>query len=961
MTHWLQESTISLQHKSAVSEVYNELKHWLHRYPQGDNTRLFDFFALLFLSAKKEFLDHREPHHLARLVLSLLLVEQKLQRLATQFPEAKHIQFKIFPVTLFYPFSSKKVLSCLVGAYLPDSYDRFDEQSIAIALQKIVGSSHLIAESVYPHPTKNKNLHLLYVEFEKRDCHFTLAHRRAIRSSLKENLLRTIQKLFPIIFMRRNQEEVFKNILLLSQQIETASDLPQVMISLEEQTAENIIFLITLVTVDKNPLFDSSFIIERNQVVRHLSTGESLRAHLIRLPLQRDPDLFRSDGSLNFYSARDKVVKKLQEALGPFRDCNGGLLLKQGELLQHLREAFPAEDSELIENFFYSLSPLERQATLPVSSLRHFFAFFLEATALSPPKEYIFRSQEFEHLFFISIQSSSLSLKEALLPVMSHPTLTEKEIIYSALTIGESFYFTCMLSNIEDTQQFAITKLIRDTVQSWHDQKRPPKTIHICLETNVSSLDPRIGGDDAAPAILKMLFEGLMRINNEGQVEPALAEKVTISEDGKKYTFHLRPSFWNDGSPLTAYDFEYAWKTILSPQFDTAFDYFFHPILNAKQAKQGLIPVERVGIHALNDRTLEVWLAFPASYFLELTAHPLYSPIHHKIDMRCPEWPNLTGKSYPCNGPFELKVNHPNNGYHLVKNPHFWDPSHLDMDKMIFTRVPHSQITDLFEKKEIDLVSFPLVDSNATQPNPYRSTAIDVNHNLMSWCVLSTQSFPFNSAEHRRMFAAAIDKNALSSLFPFKTTPAHSPVPLTHSQISSELPAHPLQPLDFSSQTIELLFNDSKERFILARYLQQTWQKAFNIECKLVPLSWTSLFQRIKENAFQVALTSWTSWIDDPIYTLNTLRFAREKINFSKWENPLFQNILEKAENEISKERRLQLLKQAEEILVQEMPIIPLYHQNFQAILRKNLSMHYHPTYGYFNLLRTIKQNGVNP
>ncbi len=967
MTQWLQESTLSLHHNAAVSEVSSELKHWLHRFPQGDNTRLFDHFSLLFLSAKNEFLDHREPHHLSRIILSLLIIEQKIERLLTQFPESRHIEFKTFPATLFYPFSSKKVLGCLIGAYLPDSYDRFDEQALVAALQKIIGPIRLIPEGVYRHPTKNKNLHLLYVELEKRETFFTLHQRKTLQAELKEQLLRTIPKLFPAVFMRRNQEEVFKNILLLSQQIDSLNDLPQVMISLEEQTPEEIVFLITLVAVAKKEqplLFDPSFIIERSQVVRSLTTGESLRAYLLRLSLTRNPELFRSDGSLNFYSAREKTSKKLQEVLGEFRDCNGGLLLKQGELLQNLREAFPtitAEDPELIENFFYSLSPLEKQATLSRSPLQHFFSFFLEATHLPSPLDYTLRCHETHDLFFISVQSSSLSIREALLSLITHPSVCDKDIISSTITIGESFYFTCMLVQSKDSDRQTIIQLIRDTAQSWYQQTAQLKTVRICLENNVSSLDPRIGGDDATPAILKMLFEGLIRLNRQGQIEPAIAEKVTISEDGKKYTFYLRHSCWNDGTALTAHDFEYAWKTLLSPHFDTVYDYFFHPILFAKEAKLNQVPMSQVGIRALDDHTLEVKLAFPAPYFLQLTAHPLYSPIHRINDERSPEWPSRVGNAYTCNGPFELKVNHPNNGYHLTKNPLYWDPEHIDIDKLVFTRVPPNQVAELYQKKEIDVVSLPFVSSNAIHTDPDHSKTIPIPNNLTCWCVFNTQQAPFHSAHNRRALASVLDKSSFASLLSLPIIPAYSPLPPIHSQFAPSYMKDTSPKLDHNfPPKIELLFHMSKGRRILAETLQKTWKEAFGIECELKPLPWSSLFEHIVEGTFQISLISWSSWIDDPVYTLNAFRFAHEKINFAQWENPSFQALLEKADQEVNVDLRRQYLAKAEHILIQEMPVVPLYHQNCQALIRQNLELQYHSIYGYFNLLRTIQQNGDN-
>ena len=103
--------------------------------------------------------------------------------------------------------------------------------------------------------------------------------------------------------------------------------------------------------------------------------------------------------------------------------------------------------------------------------------------------------------------------------------------------------------------------------------------------------------------ILRLLFEGLTRFNKNGQVENAVAESIDVSTDLKEYTFKLRPALWNDGSPVSAYDFEYAWKKVLSPDFKTAFASLFYPIKNAKEAKEGKLPMMKWASNVINDRT----------------------------------------------------------------------------------------------------------------------------------------------------------------------------------------------------------------------------------------------------------------------------------------------------------------------------------------------------------------------
>src|SRR3990167_6270925 len=125
------------------------------------------------------------------------------------------------------------------------------------------------------------------------------------------------------------------------------------------------------------------------------------------------------------------------------------------------------------------------------------------------------------------------------------------------------------------------------------------RTVRVGFEYSILSLDPRIGGENASQALVSLLFEGLNRYDKDGYVELAIAETIEISSNGLEYIFKLQPSYWNDGSLLTAYDFEYAWKKILSPEFTTSFAYLFYSILGAKEAKEGKIPIDKVGIQVI--------------------------------------------------------------------------------------------------------------------------------------------------------------------------------------------------------------------------------------------------------------------------------------------------------------------------------------------------------------------------
>lgn len=157
---------------------------------------------------------------------------------------------------------------------------------------------------------------------------------------------------------------------------------------------------------------------------------------------------------------------------------------------------------------------------------------------------------------------------------------------------------------------------------------------------------------------------------------------------------------------MTAYDFEYAWKKTLCPSFKTPFAHLFYPIKNAREAKEGKTSLDQIGIYALNDNTLQVVLEKPTPHFLPLTATPHYFPIHRFIDLQYPQWPYQSQKNYPCNGPFQLKINQPL-GYQLTKNTSYWNCEAISLDHIVLAQMNATQAFHAFQNKEIDWIGEP--------------------------------------------------------------------------------------------------------------------------------------------------------------------------------------------------------------------------------------------------------------
>lgn len=974
-------NTLPIAFHATFYPVFEKFKKWLQRFSRSADESIFSDLYLMYLLASKKFLDHRSPAHLFRLVLSVHLMQKKLQHSATFFPNLRHLDIRWIPTALLFPFSSKPVLGCLIGFNVMDRYELFDEENILLALQKYLPELRLVKESSYTHTSQHKNIKIFYLEIEKKNGdYFSLLEKKLLKNSLEDKVKNSIQTLSPSIYMGHNEEETYKNILVLSQEIHSPQDIPQAYIALHQQTKKEIIFRVTLVHITpfhrfslKERFFDCQFVSQRNLTVKHLE-NHPIEAHIFCLHFPREASFLRSDGSLDFYHARQKVVSLLKAAIGDFRDYNGGILLKQQELLQSFKEHFPElakKDPELLESFFYALTPLEQQVCLQPETLATLFNFYLEnrKQKLAKGFTYTLKIHPDNDKTYILVHGDSASLAETITTLIRDQHFRTHEMAYAIIDNPEGLFFNCILLHSESSNTEPFIQSLRQSLHQWHQTMKNRQVLRFGLECAFVSLDPRIGADVVTGQLLKFLFEGLTRFNQNGQIENAVAESIAISSNLKEYIFKLRPCTWNDGSPLTAYDFEYAWKKILSPDFKTAFDYMFEPIKNAKEAKEGKVSLDQVGIHVIDDRTLKVVLIHPTPYFLQLTAHPLYSPIHRFIDQQHPQWPYQCEMHYPCNGPFQLKINQPEQGYQLVKNSFYWDARQIVLDQITFTMMSPAQAFQAYQRNELDWVGNPFGSWHSFYKPRAEDNIVTFPNSWVAWCSFNTAIPPFNHPKIRQAFAHAIDRAQIVSGAFLAISAAYSPLPAHYRENNSHL--FPDKDLIKANQLLDealrelgmdkkdlpvlsLIFNEKGIREYTAVCLQKQLKEGLGIECELIPLPWNKHFHQMTHGNYHMGIMHWSSWVNDPIYTLNPFRSAKHGVNFTKWEHPDFQRLIELSEQEINPFQRSSYLWKAEEILSREMPIIPLFYQPYQALVTQDLQISDKNTCGYINIAKSF-------
>ncbi|QVL57939.1 MAG: peptide ABC transporter substrate-binding protein [Simkaniaceae bacterium] len=478
-------------------------------------------------------------------------------------------------------------------------------------------------------------------------------------------------------------------------------------------------------------------------------------------------------------------------------------------------------------------------------------------------------------------------------------------------------------------------------------EKRP---LNISFGAEVRTLDPRLGGEYPTAHLIRMLFDGLMRRDENGITAPAVAESFVISEDFKTYTFTLRETYWSDGKPVTAYDFEYAWKKSLDPKTLSHGAQNFYFIKNAKLSAEGKIPVDEVGARALDDKTFEVELEYPAPYFLEVLGCTLFHPVPKHLDEKDPNWVHRTDGTFVSNGPFKLKRWKRGDFISVVKNPYYWDREHVHLAevKVNFIEDGMTQLY-LYEKNKLDWLGSPV---NKIPPEAIKSVKSDpsfasVPSPMVYWFFLNSETFPFHNKKIRQAFSYAISRNDIvDHIFDGNALPARGIVAPCFDlgnppcfedgnfEEAKKLFDEALEELKLTRETfspITIKYASGVETLNrTAQTVQELWQKTFGIKVILHQADWPVQFTSIQKGDYQVGMMGWISFMGDPIYMLQTFKYKHDMVNMSNWESEEYLDLLEASNFEADPEKRNQILIAAEKVLMDEMPIIPICYVSME-------------------------------
>ena len=442
------------------------------------------------------------------------------------------------------------------------------------------------------------------------------------------------------------------------------------------------------------------------------------------------------------------------------------------------------------------------------------------------------------------------------------------------------------------------------------------------------------------------LFEGLTRLDKNDQPIPGVAKSWTISPDGKTIVFTLRQSKWSDGTALTAYDFEYSWKRALSPALASEYAYQLYYLKNGEAYNSGKAKVEDVGVKAVNAVTLRAQLEAPCSYFISLCSfHTLY-PVKKAVVEKNPEKWILDPKVFVSNGPFKMTTWKHNSYIDAVKNPYYWDAATVRIQKIRFTLVQNesTELTmyDTGVIDQTDRVPLPEIDrlrnEGILKISPYLGTY---------YYQFNTTKPPLDNAKVRQALNLAIDREAIvKNITKAGQVPAMAYTPFgvpdvpgakgdfrtmggnfyknNDIETAKKLLAEAGYPDGQGFPTIEILYNTLEAHKLIGEAIQEMWRKNLGISCTLTNQEWKVYLTNRTELNYQVARAGWIGDYVDAM-TFMDMWVTGGGNNDTGWGNKQYDQLIDRAKTSGDPKVRIKAMHDAEIILMNEMPIMPIY------------------------------------
>lgn len=488
MHHFL----IKVSAEEKVTQIKEQISPLLEFRPQIFDRNIFHELQNFVFLFKDAFVANRHLAHLSRMISYTYLFRKVLIHACLSHPNQRHLNIKLLHTKMEIEGETKKIIGVLLGINILSENELIGEKHVFKAIQSILPGAQKIQESVIADKKFNSNVKTLYLEIYKKEGNFSLDDLKALKKRLPREIKTRIESVINPIFMPRNEEEVMRNILILSNQLKYAHDIPHVIISFHKQTETKLFFSLILLRVLKpeDEKLEKLFLKQKSKA--QFSDHEIKTVGLIRKKYPKEANIFeihlekkqflRKDFSVDLSQARRYVYHTICDMLGDVRDYNGGMISKQNEVLNELKKLLlqiNIRNDFILENFFYSLMPNYMQSIAKPMILKKLFLLVLEAIEHDYANHFYFlKTQIVEDHFLLTIGAINPTIKDFVEERLERLDLESATFTSSFVNIYDISCLSFMLKFTDSDQHQLFLQCIIETIKIWKEtmQKTIPST-----------------------------------------------------------------------------------------------------------------------------------------------------------------------------------------------------------------------------------------------------------------------------------------------------------------------------------------------------------------------------------------------------------------------------------------------------------------------------------------------------
>lgn len=476
------------------------------------------------------------------------------------------------------------------------------------------------------------------------------------------------------------------------------------------------------------------------------------------------------------------------------------------------------------------------------------------------------------------------------------------------------------------------------------------QTLRINWQQDPPDLDPQTTTDQVSMWIVNAIYDGLVRQQPDGTIKKGsgLAEDWTISEDELTYTFKLKDAKWSDGTPITAYDFEYAWFRAIDPEVASEYAYQFYHIVGAEEYNTEVITdKEKVGIKALDEKTLEVKLLRPTPFFLSLTSFATYLPAQKAaVEKYGDEFASAPDKMV-YSGPFVIELWEKEQRLYLAKNQDYWDAASVKLDKIEGDMITdNNTMVNLYETGGLDVIAVPGEFMDKYKDSPEFGSAADAT----TWYFqFNMEDKYFQNLNIRKAFAYAADRQSFvnnvlanGSIVAGGLTPplllGKGGKDFAENRGDLTLPFDPakakehfelglkelgITKADFEKH-VSIVAGNTTTWNRITQTFQQMWKENLGVEIPIEEMTFAMRLERYNKKDYTISVAGWGGDYNDPM-TFMDLFVTNGGNNDAYYSSPEYDAAIKKA-MEGEGDERIDAMLEAEKALAKDLPIHPLYH-----------------------------------